>query len=442
MTATTARPFRCVLWLAFTFGAGAAYCPGAVVSHNNRFDLLAWPKLCMPVSYRQSPSFLPITTKIAMLGDRFNEVSEAQSGWTETGTPLVGKINGRWEPVPCGDDTGLFYLVPLLARKTGWRSDQSLDAFLLGAIALSAAAGTVGLWISVSKAQQRLLAIFPVTAGVWLCYKMGDVYAIQGSIVMMLIPWLIYSLRTGLRPWHRVLITFLSGLALGLAHWIRTQSASPLLVFFAVIICFSDLRRATKILLCSSLLFGMGLTLLYAQMQIHKRDGFLAAQHLAYRPTLNHHLFWHTAYLGLSYLTNPYVSAWRDSVATDYVQTVNPNAIYGGKEYEEILRLKTEDIVRRDRRFILYTVAAKCGVLACMLLLSINIGIAAAIHCPKFIGVELAFWFAITFASLPGILAIPLPQYVIGMIMLSLYYWYFSVSFYIECHPLKLPTIR
>jgi hypothetical protein len=440
MTPTIARAFRCVL-LAFAFGAGATYCPGAVGQQNSSSESLAWPKLCMPVSYRQSPPILPITTKIAMLGDRFNEVNEALSGWIETGVPLVGRLNGRWEPVPCGDDTGLFYLVPLLARQTGWRSDRSLDVFLMGLIALSAAAGAVGLWLGVSRLQQRLVAIFPISTGAWLCYKMGDVYVIQGSVVLMLIPWLIYSLQTGLRPWRRVLITFLSGLTLGVAQWIRTQSASPILVFFAVLICFSHLRRPLKVLLSTSLLVGMGLTLLYAQVQLNQRDRFLAMHRPAYRPSLNH-LFWHTAYLGLAYLTNPHVSAWRDSVAVDYVQTVDPAAIYGGNEYEEILRLKTEDIVRRDHRFIFYTVAAKCGVLACMLLLSINVGLAAAISRPKSMGIELAFWLAIAFASLPGIIAIPLPQYVIGMIILALYYWYFSVSFYIGRRAFKLPAIR
>jgi hypothetical protein len=442
MNLITGPAFRCFLWLALTFSAWVACCPGAVVEQNSGFDLLSRPKLCMPVNYRESPRVVAITTKIAMLGDRLNEVREALSGWIETGIPLVGKFNGRWEPVPCGDDTGLFYLVPLLARQTGWRADRSLDVFLMGVIALSAATGSVGLWLCMSRVRRRLVAIFPILAGAWLCYKMGDVYAIQGSVVLMLIPWLIYSLQTGLRSWRRFLITFLSGLTLGIAQWIRTQSASPILVFFAVLVCFSHLQRSLKVLLWTCLLAGMGLTLLYAQVQLHQRDEFLAIQRPSYRPSLNHHLFWHTAYLGLAYLTNPYVSAWRDSVAVDYVQTVDPAAIYGGKEYEEILRSKTLATVRRDPRFILYTLAAKCGVLSCMLLLTINVGLAAAISCPKSVGIELAFWLSIAFASLPGIIAIPLPQYVIGMIILALYYWYFSVSYYIERRAFTLPTIR
>jgi SAM-dependent methyltransferase len=143
-------------------------------------------------------------------------------------------------------------------------------------------------------------------------------------------------------------------------------------------------------------------------------------------------MFWHTTYLGLGYLTNPYVPAWRDSVAVEYVQAIDPTAIYGGKEYEALLRSRVEEIVHFHPRLIFYTVAAKAGVLCCMLLLSVNIGLAAAILSPKPPGTEIAFGLAMITAALPGIIAIPEPQYVIGMITLSLLYWYYSLAFYVE----------
>jgi hypothetical protein len=172
--------------------------------------------------------------------------------------------------------------------------------------------------------------------------------------------------------------------------------------------------------------------LLYAQFPLHERDRFLTLHQLGYRASLNHHLFWHTAYFGLGYLTNPYVSALRDSVAVEYVQSVDPAAIYGGEEYEGILRSRVEEILHRDRRFIFYTVAAKAGVLACMLLLCMNIGLVAAILRPKPLGTESSFWLAIAFAAIPGIVAIPVPPYALGMITLALLYWYYSLSFYFE----------
>jgi hypothetical protein len=176
----------------------------------------------------------------------------------------------------------------------------------------------------------------------------------------------------------------------------------------------------------------MSLPLIYARFPLRERDRFLATHQTGYRGSLNHHLFWHTAYLGLSYLTNPYVSAWRDLGAVQYVQAVDPTVIYGGEKYEALLRSRVEEIIHQDHKFIFYTLAAKAGVLAGMLLLCINIGLAATISCPKSLGTELAFWLATTFAALSGIIAIPVPQYVLGMITMALLYWYYSMSFYVE----------
>jgi hypothetical protein len=383
----------------------------------------------MPVSYREAPQTLPIKTKIAMLGDRYNGVSEALSGWNQSGVPLVGRVDGRWEAVPCGDDTGLFYLVPLLARGAGWNADQSLNVFLLGVLIVAATTGLIGLWLTSFAVWQRVLAFIPIAAGTYVSFRMGDVYVVEASVALMVIPWLLYVLETRVKSWPRFLIIFLCGVVLGIGQWVRTQSASPVLVFFTVLVCFSLLRHSTRILMLITLLVGMSLPLLYAQLPLHERDRFLSLHQPGYRPPLSHHLLWHTAYVGLGFLTNPYVSAWRDSVAVDYVQSVDPATIYGADVYEAILRVRVGEIVRRDYRFIFYTIAAKAGVLACMLLICTNIALVATIRHPKPPGVEMAFWLAMVFAALPGILAIPVPQYVLGMIVLALYYWYYSITF-------------
>jgi hypothetical protein len=427
MASASARSICLFVSVIFAVGVGVGSAAQGKTSGTPRV-----PKLCMPVSYRERSSNVLIKTRIGMLADRYREVSEALSGWNQTGVPLIGRANGRWEPVPCGDDTGLFYMVPLLARSTGWSADRSLDLFLFGIIAVSSAIGLVGLWLTTSAIWGKMLAVVPIGAGAYLACKLGDVYVVQSSVVLMLIPWLVYALDAGVKRPIRFFIVFASGLALGLAQWIRTQSASPVLVFFAVLLCLSSVRRSLRIQLLAALLAGMSLPLLYAPLPPRERDRFLALHQPGYQGSLNHHLFWHTAYVGLSYLKNPYVPVWRDFVATDYVQTVDPDAIYGGKRYESILRSRVMEIARRDPRFILYTVAAKLGVLAGLLLISTNLGLAASIKCPKPQGIEWAFWISVLFAALPGIIAIPAPQYVLGMISLALCYWYYSLSFYME----------
>ena len=390
------------------------------------------PRLCMPVSHREAPSATPTNIRIPMLGDRYHEVNEAFQGWKETGVPLVGRVDGRWEPVPCGDDTGLFYLVPLLARMTGWSVNKSLDTFLFGVVVVSVMIGMTGLWLAAPGVEGRILAAVPMLVGACLSYKMGDVYVVQGSVVLMLVPWIVYCFKSGVSPWRRFVIAFLSGTVLGFAQWIRTQSGSSVVVFFSVLLFVGILPRIKKLLLLLTLLAGMSLPLLYAGLITHGRDKFLAAHQAGYQPSVNRHLIWHTAYLGLGYLTNPYIAEWRDSLAVKYVQAIDPSAIYGGNRYEAILRSRVIEIARQHPRFIVTTLAAKAGVLAFLLLLCINVGLPAAILNPKPVGLEVSFWLAMAVAALPGIVAIPEPQYVLGMITLALFYWYYSVCGFLE----------
>jgi hypothetical protein len=389
------------------------------------------PQLCMPVSYRHAGAPVTVKGRIGIMGDRYSNVTDVLSGWNQTGIPLIGLLNGQWEPVPCGDDTGLFYLVPLLARQTGLNAEKALDLFLLGILSVSATAGLVGLCLTVSRASQRILSAFPIAASSYVAYRMGDVYVIQAAAVMIGIPWIVYSLKSGRGQTCRAVIAFLLGVFLGLAEWVRTQSAAPILLFLGVSLWFSPLRRSVRLLVCTFVLIGMSLPLLFAQFPLHQRDAFLTRNRRVNEPVSNHHLIWHTAYLGLSYLTNPYVGAWRDSVAADYVQAIDPATIYGGKKYEIILRSRLREIAFKNPKFIFYTLAAKLGALAGMLLVCLNFGLLAAILRPKPLGIELAFWSAMTFAAIPGLFAIPIPQYVLGMITVASLYWFYSVSFYI-----------
>jgi hypothetical protein len=429
MTCATFR--TATLYFATALSTMGVYCSAQSTAPDQTRDPSAsLPKLCRPVRYRQPPHTIAIKTLVGMLGDRYQEVSESLSGWNETGVPLVGKYDGDWEPVPCGDDTGLFYLVPLLARQTGWSAVKALNVFLLGTLAFSASIGAVGLWLTVSQVWQRSLAIVPIIVGAFLAFRMGDVYLIQGCAVLLVLPWLFYALTGSLNFPRRAAICFSAGIFLGLAQWIRTQSASPLLLFFVVLLCFSSPRRSAKVLLFAILISGMSLPLGYAQSPLRQRERFLVLHQPYYSPTLNSHLFWHTTYLGLAYRGNTYVSAWRDSAAVSYVQGVDSNAIYGGPEYESILRSRVEQIALLDARFFLYTIFAKVGVLAGLLLLYANLGILVFLFRPKSIGTELAFWLAIAFAALPGIVAIPVPQYVVGMLTIALYYWFYSLVWF------------
>lgn len=382
------------------------------------------PRLCMPVSYRLPATAPKIPTVVGMLSDRYSEVNEALQGLDESGIPLVGKWSGRWEAVPCGDDSGLFYIVPLLAKTMRWSADRALNVFYIMVLLFSTVVGLIGFILCRGGWQVRLTRVIAIIAAVYVMYKAGDVYLVQGAAALIAVPWIYYWYKERRATFWTVVVFFVLGIILGIAQWVRSQSAVPVVIFAMILFGFSSLKSTWKILLIIVMLIGIAMPLTYANILRHRRNAFLAAQTSNFQPALDHHLLWHTVYVGLGYLNNPYVSGWKDVVAADYVQSVSPSPmiVYGGEEYENILKWRVLNIIKNHPQFIFYTLAAKSGVLISFLVLCMNISMINMIsQCRQ--AVEVAFVTAIAYSAIPGLIAIPVPQYVITMIVLSLCYW-------------------
>lgn len=364
--------------------------------------------------------------------DRYTWLNEASAGWEVSGVPLVGEVAGKPVPVPCGDDTGLYYFVPLLARTTKRSIDSSLDCFLLGTLFVSAFIGLAGLWVGTLKAWQRALATLAVAFATYGAFKFGDVYIMQAAVVLAIIPWAIHLLRNSRDSKMRDVFLVASGVFLGLAHWIRAHAGTAVILFLLVIILTASLKAYRKVALIAMLALGFAIPILYSKFILYERDTYLNNLVPGYQPQTSHHLFWHTVYVGLGFLNNPYVAGWRDVVGADAIAVVAPRVIYASPEYDSLVKELVVHIFHKDPRFIMYTYSAKLGVVFMMLLLAANVGIVASIVYPKGLVLESAFWVAIAFGMLPGLIGIPVPQYVIGMITLAILYNYVSVCYAID----------
>jgi hypothetical protein len=104
------------------------------------------------------------------------------------------------------------------------------------------------------------------------------------------------------------------------------------------------------------------------------------------------HALWHSVYIGLGYLSNEVVTSYNDQVAYDKVQSLVPGTLYESPEYHHILRQQVGLIVRQHPQLVLYTVAAKLGVIGAMFLVFANVGLIAAERVRKPLGLELPFW--------------------------------------------------
>lgn len=391
----------------------------------------ARPQICAPVSYRSQRRVRLTGSRIPLMTDRYTWLNDVNAGWQITHVPLVGYVDGTVLPIPCADDTGLFYIVPLLARSSHKSIDFTIDMFLLGTILAAALVGLLGLWIATRAVWRRAFAIAVVLAVVYLSVRVGDVYSMQAAVVLAFVPWSLFTFQRNYDSQRHYLFAIVAGLSFGLAQWVRTHAGTLVILFLLVLIFGASLTAARKAVLIGLLLASFSIPLLYAKLLVHRRDTYLSGIDHSYHPQPAHHPLWHNLYIGLGYLNNPHVSGYYDVVGTDAVAVVDSHAIYGSNEYELVLKRLVLQIVRKDPYFILYTYAAKLGVVLIILLLSANVGLVASILFPKSLAVEMAFWVAMVFGALPGLIAIPVPQYLTGMIAMAVLYNYVSV-----CHAL------
>ena len=388
------------------------------------------PQPCAPVSNRE---YGPVQlTHRRVMGDRYMWLNEADAGWRVSGVPLVGYLDGKAVPVPCGDDTGLYYIVPLLARTTRRSIDFSIDFFLLGALFASALIGLAGLWAGTQKAWKRGFAVLVVAFATYVAFKLGDVYIMQAASVLAVIPWALQLFLNNKSFRILEIFLFVTGVYLGLAHWVRTHSGTSVILFLLVLILAASLKPKRKVILVAMLALGFMIPAIYSHVVVYQRDMYLSSREPNYHPQTTHHVFWHTVYVGLGYLNNPYVAGWHDVVGAEAVAAVAPHVIYASPEYDSILRQRVLQIFHRDPRFVLYTYSAKFGVVLVMLLIAANLGIIASILYPKGLALELAFWLSMTFGVIPGLIGIPVPQYVSGMIALAILYNYVSVCYAVD----------
>ncbi len=103
-------------------------------------------------------------------------------------------------------------------------------------------------------------------------------------------------------------------------------------------------------------------------------------------------------------------------------------------EYERILRHQTLRIARDHPLFILATLFAKVRVVLFLLLCWANLGLLAALFYPKDRAMESAFWAALAFTSLFGVIAVPQVQYLLGFMAFATLYGLVSLDYALLVH--------
>ncbi|MGO9275609.1 MAG: hypothetical protein ACLQOO_36125 [Terriglobia bacterium] len=346
---------------------------------------------------------------------RYSELVEMEAGLEKTHVWGVELDDGRFTTT--GDDLGLFCIVPWLALKLGLSVGTAYDLFIALLIGGSFISGVLGFLRLTPAMWPRLVAITALALVAILAARIGDVYVVMGALPVALVPWILVAARRGSLPVFIAIGAIVGGIT-ALANAVRSQSGTGLVVFM-----FLAWALSTKVP-SRMRLAGLGtaflcLALGWAAFQnvVAKRNAFLGA-HAANESLLGRygHPFWHSVYIGFGYVENDAVPAYRDEVAVAKVCSMDPAAGFTSPQYESDLRTATLQLVRARPGLVVYSLLAKLGVVLAYLLLFGNIGWLALFRRPVILAIDLAFFAAMAFNSLFGLLVVPFAGYLLGMI--------------------------
>jgi hypothetical protein len=341
-------------------------------------------------------------------------------GFNRSGVNLVAFDGAHFSVAGFGDDSGLYLFVPVIARWFNLQLVTAANLFLLGSVALGVSVGFVGLAKYTTTRFALAFAFWQLTWFTALLCFFGDIYVFEGLVVIAIVPWLFYLLEEYNSLTSLAVFCVLVGPVIGTAFLIRGYAGGSVIILSVGLIALESgatkLHRMMAILL---LLLSTCTPFLIAQHFYRERDQFLRSQphSIVYGAR---HPFWHTVYIGMGFVPNSYVPGYQDKFAGDKAKELVPAAQYLSPEYESALRGEVFRIARASPLLMLEEITAKAGVILVLLLLAINFGIMYVGHESR--TVKLTFGAAILFESSIGLLAIPNPKYLFGLIALAALY--------------------
>ena len=381
--------------------------------------------------------------EVSVMQCRIADVSHAIAGYAKTGVGLVGWNGEKFLSGNMGDDPGLYYFVPRIAALTHTETRHAISLFLIGLALLGLIPGIIGALLHFKTWTGKAIACAAMGLLTVISLRVGDVYIASSASVFATIPLFLYfAAKNRFTPQFGFFL-FAAGIAVGAADWIRAQAGYGPLLFMAVAIGFGltkiALKQRAALLACLVVgMFASGLVF----RSIHNRgEAYLAAHQPGYQPLAQRHVVWHSIYIGLGFLDNPYGIKYLDEIGRDKAASIDPDVAFCSADYERIIRGEVFRIARAHRGFVLETLFAKAGVLLMYLLLFANIGLLAARRIPAPRWLNAAFFTGMAFSALPGLLVMPDLSYVLGYAALAVLYGVVSVNRALEARMSMAPEV-
>ena len=371
-------------------------------------------------------------TLLRLMGSRYVDLRRAARGLSCSGVPLVAFDGLRYGRAGQADDPGLYYVVPELARTFHLRLETAVNLTLIGTVLLASGVGLLGFmrmaWTTLGR-RTGLIGFFLLTIVELIG---GDVYVMYAAPAAACVPWILYFASRKKLTFIALVTFVLVGLISQLADFFRAHAGTGLVLFaLAALTGLYQMKPAGRLLLAAVFVMGGVSLQMFCRELYVQRSEFLGQRGTAHELE-QAHVFWHAVYVGLGYINNSEIPAYRDEFGAAKVRLLRPNAAYSSPEYEQVLKQETVQLARRRPFLILENLLVKLVVVLFYCICATNVGLYAAKLARKPIWFELAFCGAIGFNALFGILVVPNPKYLLGLIAFATLYGVYSIEYAAE----------
>lgn len=278
------------------------------------------------------------------------------------GGPLLAGRNkiGNYISVGISDDRGIFIYIPLISKYLNIKSPtdclQLLQRF---AVAIVMVCYPIIFYYIFNSVIVAIYVPIFVHEQFIIFSSYTDVYWVQQWIIILCLPIIWFLLK---KPWNNISIYIVIFLTLvsSFANSIRSNSSLGIFVLLLLIVIIKSKRQfnVTKFAITILTMVLVYFSISTFTVNVIKEHRNKIIPELAKINDIDHP-FWHTMYLGLSFIPNKYGISYDDSIADKKVKSINPNAGFLTKEYDVILKKEYFSIIRNDPKFFIELNVAK-----------------------------------------------------------------------------------